>query len=33
VSGENITLRAQLDAPFQRVITAFGWQEALPQAE
>ena len=32
VSGEKITLRAQLDAPFQRVITAFGWQEALPQA-
>ena len=31
VSGAPVTLRAQLDAPFQRVITAFGWQDALPQ--
>jgi len=31
VSGEKIVLRTQLDAPFQRVVTAFGWQGALPQ--
>ena len=31
VSGEKIVLRAQLDAPFQRVIKVFGWQDALPQ--
>lgn len=31
VSGEKIVLRAQLDAPFQRVISAFNWQDALPQ--
>jgi tRNA pseudouridine65 synthase len=30
VSGEKIVLQAQLDAPFRRVITAFGWQQALP---
>ena len=31
VSGEKIVLRAQLDASFQRVISAFNWQDALPQ--
>ena len=31
VSGEKVMLRAQLDAPFQRVITAFGCEDALPQ--
>jgi len=30
VSGEKTVLQAQLDAPFRRVITAFGWQGALP---
>jgi tRNA pseudouridine65 synthase len=31
VSGEKVILRAQLDAPFQTVINAFGWQDTLPQ--
>ncbi len=31
VCGEIVVLRAQLDAPFQRVIKAFGWRGALPQ--
>lgn len=31
-SGEQLSLAARLDAPFQSVLEAFGWEEAVPRA-
>ena len=32
ISGKRLTVEAELDAPFLRVIRAFGWQDALTLA-